>query len=136
MSKFINIIGLFSLLAATAANAGTIDSAQRMLNQLGYNAGAVDGAYGQKTRGALEEFYADNGSSFDGKLDANEVADLKAATIAAGLDVGDKNSVGGRMPGAGTVAVENPFQAGAIYPQKYKINGKYYVFCGFTISII
>ena len=45
----------------------------------------VDGAYGGKTRGALEKFYADNGSLYDGKLDANEVADLTAAMDAAGL---------------------------------------------------
>ena len=113
------------LLSVSEAYSGTVDTAQRLLNQLGYNAGVVDGLYGGKTRRALEEFYADNSSSFDGKLDANEVADLKAATIDAGLDVGDKNSVGGRMLGAGTVAVENPFQAGAIYPDKYRINGKY-----------
>ena len=115
------------LLSVSEAYSGTVDTAQRLLNQLGYNAGVVDGLYGGKTKRALEAFYADNGSSFDGKLDANEVADLKTATIAAGLYVGDKNSVGGRMSGAGTVAVENPFQAGAIYPQKYKINGKYYL---------
>ena len=70
MTKFVKIIGIFSLLTATLANAGTIDSAQRMLNQLGYNAGAVDGAYGKKTRGALEAFYADTGRSFDGKASA------------------------------------------------------------------
>jgi len=46
---------------ATVTFAGTVDTAQRMLNQLGYNAGAVDGAHGKKTRGALEAFYADNG---------------------------------------------------------------------------
>ena len=67
------------------AYAGNVDQSQRMLNQLGYNAGAVDGAYGKKTRSALEKFYADNGSSYDGKLDANEVADLTAAMDAAGI---------------------------------------------------
>ena len=35
--------------------AGNIDQSQRMLNQLGYNAGPIDGAYGGKTRGALRE---------------------------------------------------------------------------------
>ena len=85
MSKFTNIIGILSLLTATVANAGTIDSAQRMLNQLGYNAGPVDGAYGKKTRGALEAFYADNDGSYDGKLDANEVADLQAEMAERGI---------------------------------------------------
>lgn len=85
MTKFVKIIGIFSLLTATVANAGTIDSAQRMLNQLGYAAGVVDGLYGGKTKRALEAFYADNGGSFDGKLDANEVADLQAAMAERGI---------------------------------------------------
>jgi hypothetical protein len=50
-----------------------------MLNQLGYNAGPVDGAYGGKTKRALEAFYAKSGGSYDGKLNANELADLNAA---------------------------------------------------------
>ena len=82
---------IFTLLAAIfSANysfAGTVDTAQRMLNQLGYNAGTVDGAYGGKTRGALEQFYADIGGSFDGKLDANEVTDLQSAMAQRGIEV-------------------------------------------------
>ena len=83
---------IFTLLAAIfSANysfAGTVDTAQRMLNQLGYNSGPVDGAYGKKTRGALEAFYADNGGTFDGKLDANEVADLTQAMSQKGISLG------------------------------------------------
>lgn len=67
--------------------AGNVDSSQRMLNQLGYNAGPVDGAYGKKTKGALEKFYADNGSVYDGTLDANEVADLQTALSARGIQL-------------------------------------------------
>ena len=85
MTRLNAFIGSLLLLAASHTFAGTVDSAQRMLNQLGYNAGAVDGAYGKKTRGALEAFYADNGSSFDGKLDANEIADLQAAMSERGI---------------------------------------------------
>ena len=59
--------------------AGTVDQSQRMLNQLGYNAGPVDGAYGGKTKRALEKFYTALGSIYDGKLDANEFIDLNAA---------------------------------------------------------
>ena len=69
------------------AYAGNVDNAQRMLNQLGYNAGPVDGAYGGKTKRALEAFYAKSGGSFDGKLDTNEVADLTAAMSRAGIDI-------------------------------------------------
>ena len=39
----------------------TTATIQRNLNLLGYNAGPVDGAYGKKTRLALEQFYKDNG---------------------------------------------------------------------------
>ena len=49
---------IFSIITSFAS-AGTVAQSQRMLNQLGYNAGPVDGAYGGKTRGALEKFYAD-----------------------------------------------------------------------------
>ena len=78
-------IGYILFFTATVTFAGTVDTAQRMLNQLGYNAGAVDGAYGKKTRAALERFYSENGGSFDGKLDANEVADLQAAMTERGI---------------------------------------------------
>lgn len=83
---FVTIILMFGFVGPAMSD--TVSSAQRMLNQLGYNAGAVDGAYGGKTRTALEKFYADNGSSYDGKLDANEVADLTAA-----LSNGEGNKV-------------------------------------------
>jgi len=52
--------------------------AQSLLNNLGYNAGAVDGAWGKKTRTALEQFYVDRNQRFDGKLDAQELALLKS----------------------------------------------------------
>ena len=74
-----------------------------MLNNLGYNAGPVDGAYGGKTRRALEAFYADNGSKFDGKLDANEVADLSQAMSRAGISMVPKTGI----------EIENAFAQGA-----------------------
>ena len=89
MNKLTTLTILASSVAiiGSQAFAGPVNDAQRMLNQLGYNAGPVDGAYGGKTRTALEEFYADNGSSYDGKLDANEVSDLTTAMEAAGVEV-------------------------------------------------
>jgi hypothetical protein len=68
------------------AMSGKVSPAQRLLNQLGYNAGPLDGAYGGKTRTALEKFYADIGSSYDGKLDENEVADLRSSISVRGLN--------------------------------------------------
>jgi len=70
---------------AGCASAGVVNDAQSMLNRLGYNAGPVDGAYGKKTRGALEAFYASNGGSYDGKLDANEIQDLQYAMSQRGI---------------------------------------------------
>jgi hypothetical protein len=87
MLKKIFVILPFILVLSSPALANSVAQSQRMLNQLGYNAGPVDGAYGGKTRTALEKFYADNGSSYDGKLDANEVADLKVAMDVAGIDL-------------------------------------------------
>ena len=79
MKRLFAYIVSFLFFTATVSFAGTVDTAQRMLNQLGYNAGPVDGAYGEKTRAALERFYAQSGSKFDGNLDANEIADLRNA---------------------------------------------------------
>ena len=67
-----------SVIFSTTLLAGTVDDAQRMLNQLGYSAGAVDGAYGRKTKSALKKFYSSIGAEYDGTLDANEIADLKS----------------------------------------------------------
>ena len=87
--KLNKTIAVLSMTVAMTSHAfaGNVDNAQRMLNQLGYNAGPVDGAYGGKTKRALEAFYAKSGGSFDGKLDTNEVADLTEAMDVAGLNL-------------------------------------------------
>ena len=54
----------------------TTATVQENLNLLGYNAGPVDGAYGKKTRLALEQFYKDSGGLFDGTPDDNEITDF------------------------------------------------------------
>ena len=82
MKKLLSIFITLILLIPHAVFADSVAQSQRMLNQLGYNAGPVDGAYGGKTKRALEAFYANGGGLFDGKLDANEVADL---TLEMGL---------------------------------------------------
>ena len=79
IKKLLSTLTILTLLIPHAVFADSVAQSQRMLNQLGYNAGPVDGAYGGKTKGALENFYANNGSTYDGKLDANEVRDLKSA---------------------------------------------------------
>ena len=111
MPNKILVILSFIVMLASPALANSVAQSQRMLNQLGYNAGPVDGAYGGKTRGALEKFYADNDSSYDGKLDANEVADLTVAMDAAGLATYQ-------------VAKVNEFN-GQHFAPEFKVNGKY-----------
>ena len=111
MLKKIFVILPFIVVLSSPALANSVAQSQRMLNQLGYNAGPVDGAYGGKTRGALEKFYADNSSSYDGKLDANEVADLTAAMSRAGID-------------SYQVAKVNEFN-GKHYGAEFRVNGKY-----------
>ena len=47
------------ILTYSIAQAGVVDESQKLLNQLGYNAGSVDGVYGGKTERALIQFYKD-----------------------------------------------------------------------------
>lgn len=52
--------------------------AQKLLTDLGYNPGIIDGAYGRKTEKAIINFYLDRGLKFDGSFSKNEINDLKA----------------------------------------------------------
>ena len=87
MKKLLSIFITITLLIPNAVFADTVAQSQRMLNQLGYNAGPVDGAYGGKTKRALGAFYAKSGGTYDGKLNANELADLTSAMSTAGLNL-------------------------------------------------
>ena len=71
---------LFLLGLSVSAQANPVADAQRLLNQLGYNAGPVDGLFGGKTKYAIEEFYLVKGDTFDGKLSTNEIMDLSIAS--------------------------------------------------------
>ena len=66
--------GLISFNDPVMAN--NVLEAQKMLTKLGYAPGAIDGAYGGKTKRALDEYYKDKNKKFDGKLDKNEIVDL------------------------------------------------------------
>ena len=67
------------ILSHSIAQAGVVDESQKLLNQLGYNAGSVDGIYGGKTERALIQFYKDRAGKFDGRLSSNELNDLYSA---------------------------------------------------------
>ena len=59
--------------------ANDVSRTQKLLIELGYNPGPIDGSYGGKTRLALENYYDDQSKTFDGKFDLNEVIDLIAS---------------------------------------------------------
>jgi len=59
--------------------ANDIFTAQRLLTELGYAPGPIDGAYGGKTKRALVNYYNAQNKKFDGKLGENEIADLKVS---------------------------------------------------------
>tara|TARA_B100000767_G_scaffold212109_1_gene199306 strand:- start:637 stop:888 length:252 start_codon:yes stop_codon:yes gene_type:complete len=52
-------------------------STQKKLNELGFNAGVVDGIWGGTTKNALIEFLSGKGIKFDGLLDENEFKMLR-----------------------------------------------------------
>lgn len=52
---------------------------QQRLNELGYNAGSVDGVYGQQTRNAMAAFQADIGARATGRLTADQIEALYSA---------------------------------------------------------
>jgi peptidoglycan hydrolase-like protein with peptidoglycan-binding domain len=51
----------------------TVSKVQRYLNILGYDAGVVDGLYGEKTERALEVFYLERGQSDNNELNQQDV---------------------------------------------------------------
>jgi len=71
-----------------------IELTQYYLNQMGFDAGEADGIYGNKTKRALENFYANRGQKFDGILDDNEREDIVKA-LTSGVGSGSKLSSSG-----------------------------------------
>ena len=79
MTRKLSIVILLTFGFGSPVLSDTVSSAQRILNELGYNAGTVDGSYGVKTKRALKNFYNNNNFLYDEKLDDNEISDLKLA---------------------------------------------------------
>jgi hypothetical protein len=69
----------------TAYDLSTTSGVQSALTDLGYDPGAVDGAWGPKTQAAVIQFQKDKGLSQDGIVGPNTRAALQAALAAAGL---------------------------------------------------
>ena len=77
MCRFSLIVSFWLLGICVLEASSYIKSAQSILNQLGYSAGSVDGVAGEKTYKAIKRFYTDENKIFDGKIDYNEVIDLR-----------------------------------------------------------
>ena len=75
--KFLVFVILTISFFSCPINANNVLEAQKMLTKLGYAPGPIDGSFGDKTKRALENYYATKNKSFDGKLDKNEIKDLK-----------------------------------------------------------
>lgn len=110
------IISVLLILTYSVAQAGVVDESQKLLNQLGYNAGSVDGIYGGKTERALIKFYKDRSKKFDGRLSSNELTDLYSAA-------GVKRKVGADLAG---IYIENSKGLPGYPPLKPGLTGDTY----------
>ena len=82
--KYYSILIFLITLASNAYGSESIKEAQRLLNNLGLNAGPADGVWGKNTESAITKFYARESLTFDGKIDQNELTDLRAAVAETG----------------------------------------------------
>ena len=77
--KFLAFVTLTISFFSNPINANNVLEAQKMLTKLGHAPGPIDGSFGDKTKSALENYYAAKNKKFDGKLDKNEIVDLTAS---------------------------------------------------------
>ena len=76
MRSFLLII-LITLFPSFSLSDEVTAEAQRLLNELGYNAGPVDGLIGGKTRNAMSDAFKSVGKEWDRELDEGDLAILK-----------------------------------------------------------
>ena len=99
IKKIIIIIGFLVFALGTPIFANDVRITQQLLTKLGYNPGPIDGSYGDKTKRALENFYAAQNKKFDGELSSNEINALE--TVFA-----KKNNSSNKPPFEGTAYVD------------------------------
>ena len=76
MRSFLLVI-LITLFPGFSLSDEVTAKTQRLLNDLGYNAGPVDGLIGSKTRNAISDAFKSVGKEWDRELDAADLAILK-----------------------------------------------------------
>ena len=76
MRSFLLVI-LIALFPSFSLSDEVTAEAQRLLNELGYNAGPVDGLIGGKTRNAMSDAFKSVGKEWDRELDETDLAILR-----------------------------------------------------------
>jgi peptidoglycan hydrolase-like protein with peptidoglycan-binding domain len=69
---------------STSPNADTVREVQRLLTELGYQPGPIDGTYGPMTASAIREFQRDNRMQVDGRIDDGLVPRLRLEILRKG----------------------------------------------------
>lgn len=93
MRRAVHLLSVVSLTLVSAGQSvqaqspADVAEAQRMLNRLGYEVGAVDGIWGQQTRGALAAFLSDQGLVFSGEFDWSDLEALRKEIEREGISM-------------------------------------------------
>ena len=86
-----------------------VSEAQKLLNQIGYNAGPVDGAYGQRTRQALIAYQRSEGLPVNGEISSQLLTRLRQSQVPTATVINEQVENAGCTPikfATGTSAAE------------------------------
>jgi peptidoglycan hydrolase-like protein with peptidoglycan-binding domain len=92
-----------------------IRKVQEKLNSMGYNAGAVDGAYGPKTQAALKKFQQSQGIQVSGELNQETLAALgvEGSSVTGAAGEGAEGEAGTEAGAAEEGSSQDPADADA-----------------------
>jgi len=103
--SIIVLIITFSIPSIILASENVL-ATQKKLNELGFNAGAADGIWGNTTKNALIEYLSTKGLKFDGSLDNNEFKMLGLSVKRCSAKPHKRN--GGKLASAWSKPVKCP----------------------------
>ena len=103
--SIIVLIITFSIPSIILASENVL-ATQKKLNELGFNAGAADGLWGNTTKNALIEYLSTKGLKFDGSLDNNEFKMLGLSVKRCSAKPHKRN--GGKLASAWSKPVKCP----------------------------